>query len=228
MKIDTSLRNKAGVYKITNVINNKSYIGSSFDIYNRLHVYPSLNKHKRVHNKHLQNSFTKYGIDNFIVSILEFLDISTLKKDEIREELRILEQKWVNIIKPEYNKRKNVDLNCQVSPTKETRDKISNSLKEAFLNGTKKIDRVQKHSTKVTLFDLQGNLIERFPSAGLLAEFIGRKGQSLLRHAYCKGSATQKCGDYLIYLTSEEDKVLPYKEIKKNIYVTRTKRNKTS
>ena len=60
-----------GVYKITNMINDKYYIGSSDDIYKRWHshkYYLDNNKHI---NKHLQNAWNKYGEENFEFEIIE-------------------------------------------------------------------------------------------------------------------------------------------------------------
>lgn len=62
---------KTGIYKITNIINNKSYVGSSINIYRRWNQHRKLlicNKH---YNKRLQNSVNKHGIKNFIFSIIE-------------------------------------------------------------------------------------------------------------------------------------------------------------
>ena len=60
-----------GVYKITNIINGKIYVGSSKDIEDRWwhHKY-ELNS--RIHkNTHLQNAWNKYKEHNFIFEIIE-------------------------------------------------------------------------------------------------------------------------------------------------------------
>jgi len=60
-----------GIYKITNKINNKVYIGQSNNVEGRIagHVkYLTLNKHK---NKHLQSAVNQYGIINFNFEIIE-------------------------------------------------------------------------------------------------------------------------------------------------------------
>lgn len=69
--IDKCYKNINGVYRITNIINNKVYIGSSVNLYKRIYEHfreLKINKHS---NKILQNSFNKYGIENFMVDILE-------------------------------------------------------------------------------------------------------------------------------------------------------------
>jgi len=72
----------AGVYKITNIINNKVYIGESLDIYRRWeeHIeYLNNNKH---HSYKLQNDYNTYGLDSFNFNIIEELkqsDVSSYK-----------------------------------------------------------------------------------------------------------------------------------------------------
>ena len=60
-----------GVYKITNIITNKFYIGSSNNIQDRLKRHFRELKNNRHPNKHLQASYNKYGKENFITNILE-------------------------------------------------------------------------------------------------------------------------------------------------------------
>lgn len=60
-----------GVYKITNKVNGKFYIGSSNDIKYRWSQHKTQLK-KRTHgNPYLQNAWNKYGENNFIFEIIE-------------------------------------------------------------------------------------------------------------------------------------------------------------
>lgn len=64
----------SGIYKITNLVNNKSYVGSAVNLKLRLQKhYYELNK--GVHsNEYLLRSFNKYGNDNFNIEILEIFE----------------------------------------------------------------------------------------------------------------------------------------------------------
>ena len=78
------MEHKCGIYCIKNKINNKMYIGKSINIFTRWcnHIYHlDLNNHQ---NKHLQQSWNKYGKTNFDFLILEECDIDDLSKNEIK------------------------------------------------------------------------------------------------------------------------------------------------
>lgn len=62
---------KIGIYKITNIINNKVYIGQSQDIDTRLRGHKSTLKANTHFNIHLQRAYNKYGIDSFTYEIQE-------------------------------------------------------------------------------------------------------------------------------------------------------------
>jgi len=60
-----------GVYKITNMINGKFYIGSSNDIQNRWSQHKACLKNNEHGNNHLQNAWNLYGGENFKFEIIE-------------------------------------------------------------------------------------------------------------------------------------------------------------
>ena len=60
-----------GIYKITNKVNNKIYIGQSQDIITRIKGHKNTLKANTHFNLHLQRAYNKYGIDNFIYEIKE-------------------------------------------------------------------------------------------------------------------------------------------------------------
>lgn len=70
MKYNTN----CGIYKITNVVNGKFYIGSSNNLKKRKREhFWSLDKGNHV-NAHLQRAYDKYGKDSFEFDVLEFLN----------------------------------------------------------------------------------------------------------------------------------------------------------
>lgn len=74
-----------GIYKITNSINGKSYIGQSTDIYRRwrTEIADSNNVNSHSYNYPLMRAFRKYGVDNFIFEIIEECKNEELNKKEM-------------------------------------------------------------------------------------------------------------------------------------------------
>lgn len=73
----------AGVYSITNKVNNKIYIGQSENVYKRRLEHIRELKGERHANWHLQRAFNKYGIENFEFTILEKCSLEELIEKEI-------------------------------------------------------------------------------------------------------------------------------------------------
>ena len=69
-------KGNVGIYKITNVVNGKVYIGSSKDIEFRFNRHKSNLKRNKHHNNHLQNSWNKYGEDSFVFEVIELYRLS--------------------------------------------------------------------------------------------------------------------------------------------------------
>lgn len=71
------------IYKITNNINNKIYIGQTIqDINLRWNSHKSLLRKRTHSNEHLQSAWIKYGEDNFIFEIIETVNIELLNERE--------------------------------------------------------------------------------------------------------------------------------------------------
>lgn len=63
--------NSPGVYIIRNIKNQKVYIGSSKNLKERILDHLNNLKKNKHRNTHLQNSYNKYGENNFFISILD-------------------------------------------------------------------------------------------------------------------------------------------------------------
>ena len=81
------ISNVPGIYRITNTINGKCYIGQSIYLRKRIKRHLSYKCHKD--HLALYKAFDKYGIDKFTIEILETID--TEKCDDIKYELDKLE-----------------------------------------------------------------------------------------------------------------------------------------
>ena len=90
-----------GIYLITNIINNKKYVGQSTDIQRRWkdHIRFSSDQDKNIYCPKLYRAINKYGIDNFKFEVLE--DLSSVSGDITeREEYWI---KYYDTVNSGYN-----------------------------------------------------------------------------------------------------------------------------
>ena len=95
----------SGIYKITNIINNKFYIGSSTRLSARKaeHKY-RIKNHKG--NSIIKNAVLKYGEENFNFDILENFEFGEWATTEYKNDiLSSREQYFVDLLQPEYNIR---------------------------------------------------------------------------------------------------------------------------
>jgi group I intron endonuclease len=84
----------ASIYKITNKINGKVYIGKTeLSIFARFKLHISDSKKDRCKNRPLYRAFSKYGIENFTIELLEITN-----KPEVREIF------WIDFYKSYGNK----------------------------------------------------------------------------------------------------------------------------
>jgi hypothetical protein len=148
MKIQRNWDKVPGIYKIT--VKGKSkeyfYVGSSVNIYNRLHEHSSKLKRGIHSNPIMQNLCNKYGIEAFSCEILEECQQEVLTQKE---------QSYIDLTNPYINITKEVVRN---TPAPETSKKIADTLKNKREQG------VIKHSgtpcKKVDVYDLNGNFIQ--------------------------------------------------------------------
>lgn len=75
----------AGIYLIRNIINNKCYIGSSYHTDKREKEHFGRLYNNKHHNIHLQNSYNKYGKDNFKFYVIEIVDEKDFNKNFLLE-----------------------------------------------------------------------------------------------------------------------------------------------
>jgi len=175
---------QSGVYCIENTKNGKIYIGSSKNMYQRLHVHRVYLNNKTHQNIKLQNSWSKHTENNFICYSLEHCNI---------ENLTLREQYWIDTLKPWYNITLNVIRN---NISEESRKKISETLKKGYKDGTIKLTRVRP----VKVFDIDGNYIQTFSLVKECSENLNISESSIHRvlsgiYKQCKGYQFQYLED---------------------------------
>lgn len=90
-------KNKSGVYKITNIVTNEYYVGSSINIGKRLSRYFSINYLKdktERYNSRIYTAILDNGYNKFTIEILEYCDINAILEKE---------QYYIDLLKPKYN-----------------------------------------------------------------------------------------------------------------------------
>lgn len=158
-------KRRSGIYCIENLLNKNRYVGSSLEVYSRLHKHRSFLCNNKHQNSYLQNAVNKYGIDNFEVYIVEFCE----EKDLLEKE-----QYWINEMLPEYNLTKEVIRNVL---SQESRDKISKTLKRKYAEGS--IGKTKTSPVKV--FNLKGEFVNEYLTIRECAKDIHTHVSSIIR-----------------------------------------------
>jgi group I intron endonuclease len=118
-KLDKNI--KTGIYKITNNINKRYYIGSAYVLYKRFKEHRSALESNRHHNRQLTRFVNKYGICNLNFELLEECNITELESKE---------QYYISNTKNIFNETLDVKSpNRGKKLSKKHKQNISNSIK---------------------------------------------------------------------------------------------------
>ncbi len=130
---------KSGVYKISNIINDSVYVGSSKYVKQRISQHKYALRENKNSNRKLQAFFNEHGIDSLIFEIIEYCPIVSLKQNE---------QYYLNTIKDKFNISEFSASTKGVRCSIEKRKLISESLKKAGLKGIKKSYETRQRMSK--------------------------------------------------------------------------------
>lgn len=188
--INVQVAKMIGIYRIENLINNKNYIGKSIQIEVRWKKHKNLayNTLSCYYNYPLYKAIRKYGINNFKFSIIEECN---------EDELDIKECYWIkyyqsfgpqgynqnaggggnakalpNEVITLFNNGNTVDDICDIlSVKKQTILNILHPLGLGYMTQEEK-NQLQPECHAVEQYDLNGNLLNTYFSAGAAAEAV--------------------------------------------------------
>jgi group I intron endonuclease len=103
----------AGVFQIKNTVNGKVLLGSSLNLEGPLNAHKfmlSVGSHR---NKALQQEWNEYGEDKFVFEILEVVQVKDDPNFNLKDELTLLEQIWLEELQPFGERGYNLDSNIR-------------------------------------------------------------------------------------------------------------------
>lgn len=153
------ITHKSGIYLITNKINGKHYVGQAKDLKKRLSAHYHIFLNGGTERMILYKAISKYGIENFSVTILETLEIYNQRLIDLMEVYYI---KLYNSY-GEYNQTKGGDGGVLgYKMTEEQKRKISENSKKLALDG------------RYTLYayDINNKKAYKFPNAEIASKYL--------------------------------------------------------
>jgi group I intron endonuclease len=212
----------SGIYKITNIINGKMYIGSTNNLSNRKDNHFSELKRNTHPNKFLQRSVNKYGMENFKFEIIEhcLLEELNIKEGYWCGQLNTYNDKYgynliiVNLdgvhIMPENIKEKLRIINTGKKHSEATKEKqrvakvgksfdilhkekITPYLIHGFHNEGHKIKFQKARQRSVLQYDLNDVFIQEFESIKKADDFLSTGKRNNISNC-CLGKQKSCCG----------------------------------
>ena len=169
---------KSGIYKITNSVNNKIYIGSAVNLNSRKNEHWYELRNNKHHSKYLQRSWNKYKGEVFKFEIVEYCNI---------ENLITREQYYIDTLKPKYNSCKIAGSMLGFKFTQDSKNKMKESykkvpkeIKEYIITQRNKV--LQKPMLQ---YDLNGNFIKEWNSFKEYVTKTGDNNKNII--TVCKG-----------------------------------------
>ena len=194
--------NQSGIYKITNKITQKIYIGSSKNIRKRWKAHRTLLNREKHYNEHLLAAYKKYGKENFSWEVVEFIDVNNLEERE---------QYWIDFFgssdrKKGYNLCPAAYSNLGLKHTDESRRNMSLAhLGHKHTSESKKKISESQYKT-VYQFDLKGNFIKKYDS------LLDAENKTGIQHQAISGCCRKITKSAKGYFWSFENLFIEYKK----------------
>lgn len=99
----------AGVFQIKNTVNGKVFLGSSLNIDGPLNSHKFMLSARSHRNKLLQKEWNEFGQDKFVFEVLETVKESDDPHFDVSDELKLLEEIWIEQLQPFGEKGYNTD-----------------------------------------------------------------------------------------------------------------------
>jgi len=186
-------KDKSGVYAWLNKTNGKLYVGSGDPIYRRISDYYKPSSFLARPGVYILRALSKHGMVNFELLILEYAD---------SENLIACEQKWIDLLKPDYNLNPLAKSSKGYKHTIETLEKLKN--------------RIISFETKLKM---SKSAKERLKREGKLSPFEGKKhtekSLALLKAAAFNRTKLHKVGVEVEITDLETKLTTTYESIRK-------------
>lgn len=134
--------NNSGIYKITNISNEKIYIGSAKNLKNRWSRHKNELRNNNHSNQYLQNSWNKYGEQSFEFTMLEIVDDINDLEDRENYYLNLMKsykrEVGYNILRKAYS-------SCGFKHSENTKNIIGN------LSRGRKVSKVTREKIRISL-----------------------------------------------------------------------------
>jgi len=99
----------AGVFQVKNTANGKILLGSSLNLHGPLNAHRFMLTIGSHRNKILQKEWNEFGEDKFVFEILETVKVKDDPDFDIKDELTLLEQIWLEKLQPFGERGYNTD-----------------------------------------------------------------------------------------------------------------------
>jgi len=99
----------AGVFQVKNTANGKVLLGSSLNLEGPLNAHKFMLTTGHHQNKALQCEWNEYGADKFVFEILQVVKVTNDPNFDLKDELTLLEQIWLEKLEPFGERGYNID-----------------------------------------------------------------------------------------------------------------------